>query len=158
MFSTRIPAAALLLGLAGLAPFIWGALLIVDLWPVEEALVPSFLTLPAVLEGDGRLIMVRYGGIILPFMAGVLWGFATRASGWQGAACYALSVLPALWWFFMPGSGVTSALVNLGIGFVALLLLDFMFQRWELAPPWWMILRVQLTLVVLICLGIGIWV
>jgi uncharacterized protein (DUF983 family) len=58
----------------------------------------------------------------------------------------------------MPGSGVTSALVNLGIGFVALLLLDFMFQRWELAPPWWMILRVQLTLVVLICLGIGIWV
>jgi hypothetical protein len=157
MFVTRIPAAALLLGLAGLAPFVWGALLIIDLWPVKEALVPGFVTLPAALEGDGRLILVRYGGIILPFMSGVLWGFATRAEGWQAAACYALSVLPALWWFLMPGGGVISALINLAIGFIALLLLDYMFQRWELAPPWWMTLRVQLTLAVLACLAIGIW-
>ena len=65
MFNTRIPAAALLLSLAGLAPFIWAALLVVDIWEVETAWVPDFLKLPQVLEGDGRLIMIRYGGIIL---------------------------------------------------------------------------------------------
>jgi SAM-dependent methyltransferase len=30
------------------------------------------------------------------------------------------SVLPALWWFFMPGTGVTSALTNLATGFIGL--------------------------------------
>lgn len=157
MFNSRIPAAAFLLGLAGLAPFIWAALLVLNIGDVQNAWVPSFLTLPQVLSGDGQLIMVRYGGIILPFMSGVLWGFATRASGVQAAACYGFSVLPALWWFFMPGTGVASALMNLAIGFLALLILDYMFQRWELAPAWWMTLRMQLTIVVLACLAIGIW-
>lgn len=157
MFRTRIPAAALLLSLAGLAPFIWAALLVIDIWEVETAWIPDFLRLPQVLEGDGRLIMLRYGGIILPFMSGVLWGFATNAAGWRAGAAFGLSVIPALWWFFMPGLGVQSALINLAIGFVALLFLDYMFQRWELAPPWWMSLRIQLTVVVLICLAVGVW-
>lgn len=157
MFRTRIPAAALLLSLAGLAPFIWAALLVIDIWEVETAWIPDFLRLPQVLEGDGRLIMLRYGGIILPFMSGVLWGFATNAAGWRAGAAFGLSVIPALWWFFMPGLGVQSALINLAIGFLALLILDYMFQRWELAPPWWMSLRIQLTVVVLICLAVGVW-
>ena len=147
----RIPPAALILGFAGLIPFIWGALLVLQLFEgVPDAM-------PAVLRGDGRLIMIRYGGIILPFMAGVLWGFATKAEGWQAASGYALSVLPALWWFFMPGAGPVSALTNLAIGFVALLLLDYAFVRWGLAPRWWMALRIQLTILVLVCLGIGVF-
>lgn len=148
---SRIPPAALLLGLAGLIPFIWGALLILDLFGVSSA------TLPDVLMGDGRLIMVRYGGIILPFMAGVLWGFATNATGAQAAVAFALSVIPALWWFFTLGSGPTSDLTNLATGFVGLLFLDFAFQRWGLAPSWWLTLRIQLTVIVVICLGIGIF-
>lgn len=148
---TRIPPAALLLGFAGLVPFLWGAILVLE--------VPGSATapLPDVLKGDGRLIMIRYGGIILPFMAGVLWGFATKASGAQAAAGYALSVIPALWWFFMPGSGVTSALTNLATGFVGVLFLDYAFYRWGLAPGWWMTLRIQLTVLVVICLGLGIF-
>jgi Protein of unknown function (DUF3429) len=147
----RIPAPALLLGLAGLLPFLWGALLVVgftggmDRW------------LPQTLSGDGRLIMIRYGGIILPFMSGVLWGFATKAEGRQAAVAYALSVLPALWWFFMPGTGYTSALINLASGFGGLLFLDYAFQRWALAPPWWMALRLQLSSVVLACIALGLW-
>lgn len=149
---TRIPPAALLLGLAGLVPFVWAALLVLQLFPgLNDA------PLPEVLRGDGRLIMIRYGGIILPFMAGVLWGFATRASGMQAAAAYALSVIPALWWFFMPGTGVTSALTNLTTGFIGLLLLDFAFVRWKLAPSWWMTLRIQLTVVVVVCLLVGLF-
>lgn len=150
MTPARIPPAALLLGFAGLIPFIWGAMVTLDLFGGLSA------QLPVVLRGDGRMIMVRYGGIILPFMAGVLWGFATRAEGGQAAVCYALSVVPALWWFFMPGSGPTSALTNLATGFVGLLLLDFAFSRWGLTPAWWMALRLQLTAIVLICLAAGI--
>lgn len=150
MTHSRIPPAALLLGFAGLLPFLWGALLHLDIWGAP----PDFL--PQVLSGDGRLIMLRYGGIILPFMAGVLWGFATKAEGVQAMAAYTLSVLPALWWFFMPGTGGQSALINLATGFLGLLILDFSFQRWGLAPAWWLRLRIQLTAVVLICLGIGI--
>ena len=149
---TRIPPAALLLGAAGLVPFIWAALLVLQLFPgLNDA------PLPNVLRGDGRLIMIRYGGIILPFMAGVLWGFATKAGGAQAAMAYGLSVIPALWWFFMPGTGVSSALVNLTSGFIGLLLLDYAFVRWGLAPRWWMTLRVQLTVVVTACLLIGIF-
>lgn len=147
----RTPPAAFLLGVAGLIPFVWAALLVLDLSGGFSR------PLPAVLSGDGRLVMIRYGGIILPFMAGVLWGFATRASGVQAMAAYALSVLPALWWFFMPGTGVTSALSNLTTGFIGLLFLDYAFFRWGLTPAWWMSLRIQLTVVVVICLLIGIF-
>tara|TARA_R110002110_G_scaffold147727_14_gene338467 strand:+ start:7336 stop:7794 length:459 start_codon:yes stop_codon:yes gene_type:complete len=151
MSITRIPPVALLLGLAGLIPFVWGALLVLGIW------APGSFEVPKVLSGDGRLVMIRYGGIILPFMSGVLWGFATRAEGAQAAMGYGFSVVPALWWFFMPGAGVISALINLATGFAGLLLLDYMFQRWHLAPAWWLTLRLQLTIVVLLCLGIGIW-
>ena len=145
----RIPPAALVLGFLGLIPFIWAALLVLEI--SEGVNTP----LPAILGGDGQLIMIRYGGIILTFMSGVLWGFAAQATGGQAAAAYSLSVIPALWWFFMPGSGPVSALSNLAIGYVALLILDYAFYRWELAPRWWMSLRIQLTILVLICLGIG---
>lgn len=148
---TRIPLSALVLGLAGLIPFLWAALLALGL--LNAANIP----LPPVLTGDGKLIMIRYGGIILPFMSGVLWGFATKASGPQAAVAYALSALPALWWFLMPGTGVMSALINLATGFVGLLILDFTYQRWGLAPKWWMTLRIILTTTVLLCLSIGIW-
>lgn len=144
-----IPSGALILGLAGLIPFFWGALLILGL---DAGRLP----LPAALQGDGRLVLLRYGGIILPFMSGVLWGFATKTTGARATMGYALSVLPALWWFFAPGTGPVSALTSLLSGFVALLLLDYAFWRWGLAPRWWMSLRLLLTTGVVLSLGIGI--
>ena len=147
---TRIPPAALLLGLAGLIPFIWAALLVLGVFPTAPD------AFPPQLKGDGRLIMLRYGGIILPFMAGVLWGFATRAeTQGQATAAFFLSVIPALWWFFMAGQGAQSDLINLAIGFVSVLVLDFFYSRWELAPRWWLPYRIQITAAVLICLAIG---
>ena len=144
-----IPSGALILGLAGLIPFFWGALLILGL-------DTGSLPLPAALQGDGRLVLLRYGGIILPFMSGVLWGFATKTTGARATMGYALSVLPARWWFFAPGTGPVSALTSLLSGFVALLLLDYAFWRWGLAPRWWMSLRLLLTAGVVLSLGIGI--
>ncbi|MGB3244066.1 MAG: DUF3429 domain-containing protein [Sulfitobacter sp.] len=147
----RIPPAALLLGIAGLAPFITGAMLSLE---YLNAGAGGF----SFLNGtDGPLIMLRYGVIILCFMSGALWGFATTAPGMQGTAAFALSVVPALWVFLNPGAQADAALINLMIGFSGLLLLDYAFHRWSLCPEWWMALRVPLTLVVLICLAIGVW-
>jgi hypothetical protein len=143
---TRPPFAPIALGLLGLIPFVCGALLTVGLFPETTF-----------LSQDGRLVLTRYGTIILCFMSGVLWGFATRATGPQATVAYALSVIPALWTFFQPGRSADEALINLMIGFLAVLLLDYAFSRWGLTPGWWMPLRLLLTAIVLICLCIGVW-
>ena len=143
---TRPPLAPLLLGLAGLLPFLWGALTTfsptLQVW-TAQTIGPRF---------SGPYIGLAYGQVILAFMSGVLWGFATRAEGQSAGTGYALSVIPALWAFFMVGGGPVGAAVNLIAGFLALLLLDAAFARWGLAPRWWMTLRVGLTGVVVLCL------
>lgn len=146
----EIPRSALALGLAGLLPFLWGALTV---------LFPEFgLQWMTRIGGRfvGPYIQIAYGTIILAFMSGVLWGFATRAEGRLAAAGYALSVIPALWAFFMVGGGPNSAAINLATGFAGLLLLDWFFWNVGLAPRWWMALRLPLTLVVLLCLAPGV--
>ena len=146
-----IPSAPLFLGLAGLIPFLWGALtyLLEPLaqWGVQN-LGPRFV---------GPYIQLFYGSVILSFMSGVLWGFATKASGKQAATGYTLSVIPALWAFFMTGGGPTTAGMNLIFGFLGLLILDYAFFAWNLAPRWWMSLRVLLTTIVIACLSIGVF-
>lgn len=147
---SRIPKAALWLGLAGLLPFVWGALLVLGLSP------STHWPLPRALLDDGHAVMLGYGGIILSFMAGVLWGFATRAQGPRAPLAYALSVLPALWWFLVPAASNGAAIINLMVGFLGLLLLDYLFAKWALTPPWWMALRMLLTAIVVVCLLVGL--
>jgi Protein of unknown function (DUF3429) len=147
---TRIPGAALWLGLAGLLPFLWGAA--TELSPAlgdwgSDVLGPRFV---------GPYVSLSYGTVILAFMSGVLWGFATRAEGQVEASGYALSVIPALWAFFFVGGGPVSAAIWLAAGFAGLLGLDWMFWRQGLAPAWWMRLRSGLTAVVLICLAVPV--
>lgn len=147
---TGIPRAPLILGLAGLIPFVWGALTVLS---------PELANVGARSFGPrfvGPYVQLFYGSVILSFMSGVLWGFATKASGAQAATGYALSVLPALWAFFMTGGGPVSAATNLIFGFLGLLMLDFAFARWGLTPPWWMSLRLLLTAVVVACLGVTV--
>ena len=146
----RIPFAALLLGLAGLIPFVWGAITVVfpdlALW-AARIIGPRFV---------GPYVQIAYGTVILAFMSGVLWGFATRTDGREAAVGYALSVLPALWAFFFVGGGPVSATLYLMFGFAGLLLLDFQFWRQGLAPPWWMQMRILLTVVVIGSLGVSV--
>ena len=141
-----IPRTPLLLGVAGLIPFAWGAASM--LWEplagwTARSLGPRFA---------GPYIQLAYGTVILAFMSGVLWGFATRAEGQVAATGYALSVVPALWAFLLVGGGPVSAGVYLIAGFVGILGLDWMFWWHGLAPRWWMHLRLLLTAVVVLCL------
>ncbi len=84
-------------------------------------------------------------------------GYATKAEGSQAATGYALSVIPALWAFFMTGGGPVSAGTNLIFGFAGLLILDYAFSSWRLTPDWWMPLRILLTVIVIICLAVGVF-
>lgn len=145
-----IPRPALFLGLSGLLPFLWG---------VATLLSPTLAQATLDLIGPrfiGPFVLIAYGVVILCFMSGVLWGFAARGAElhWTG---YALSVAPALWAFFFVGGGPIQALTALMTGFVVLLVIDLQFSRWGLTPPWWMQLRLILTIGVVLCLAAGLW-
>lgn len=147
---TAIPRSALILGLAGLIPFLWGAANV--LFPATVGWGGQFLS-PLFM---GTYVSLTYGVVILSFMSGVLWGFATKAEGPTAGLGYALSVIPALWAFFMVNGDPGDAAVNLFAGFAGLLMLDYSFARQGLAPVWWMKLRLLLTGVVLACLAVPI--
>jgi hypothetical protein len=142
-----IPPAALTLGLAGLIPFLWAAL--THLSPALAGWALGIMP-PGYV---GAYLGLTYGAVILAFMSGVLWGFATRADGRQAAVAYGLSVIPALWVFFAVRDGTDGAVIRLMAGFVGLLMLDASFAAQGLAPVWWMRLRILLTVVVVACLG-----
>lgn len=144
----RIPRPALLLGLAGLIPFLWSAATYLS--PALSSAAGQWLS-PMFL---GSYVGVTYGTLILSFMSGVLWGFATKAEGREAAVAYTLSVIPALWAFLMVTDASDTSAIFLAAGFVGLLLLDAMFSAWGLAPAWWLRLRVMLTVVVLACLAV----
>ena len=142
----QIPRSALVLGLAGLIPFLWGAATLL----VPELAVAGINSIGSRFVGP--YVQLFYGSVILAFMSGVLWGFATKAEGRVAAAGYALSVIPALWAFLMTGGGPVTAAINLIFGFLGLLGLDWLFWRQGLAPAWWMRLRILLTAVVILTL------
>jgi hypothetical protein len=142
-----VPRPALLLGFAGLLPFLWGVatLYSADLLQVGmDTLGPRFV---------GPFVLNNYGQIILAFMSGVIWGFAARAEGEVRALGFGLSVIPALWAFFFVGAGAVASATYLIAGYLGLLLIDWFFWRNGLAPAWWMALRVPLTAVVCLCLA-----
>ena len=142
---TQAPRAALILGLAGLLPF---------LWSVGTEMSPTLAEFGLRWMGPrflGPYVGLAYGTVILSFMSGALWGFAARAEVNAGLF-YALSVIPALWAFLFVGGGPVSASIYLAAGFVGLLGLDWFFDQQGLTPPWWIGLRLGLTAVVVACL------
>ena len=145
---TRIPTPALILGLAGLAPFVYGALSV--LWPAAGGLGESWS-----VNHSGRALLQIYGIVILCFMAGVIWGFAAKAQGQEATRFYVLSIIPAIFVFLTAFTEPRASLVMLIIGFLSLLAIDHSAARLGLAPDWWMRLRLLLSTIVVICLAIG---
>ncbi len=148
MTAPRVPAAAALLGAAGLLPFLWSAA--THLSPALAGWAAAYLP-PMFL---GAYVGLTYGTVILSFMSGVLWGFATKG---DGALPYALSVIPALWVFFTVTDGSDLSSIYLIAGFAGLLMLDTTFAAQGLTPPWWMRLRLPLTAVVILSLAVPLF-
>lgn len=141
-----IPRAALLIGVAGLVPFAWGALTVLS----DPLAAWSVRTMGA--RFTGPYIGVFYGAVILAFNSGILWGFAARTRGGTAALGYLLAVPPAFWAFYSTGGGHQAAALNLCIGFLGILGLDAFFSRYGLAPSWWMAFRIPLSLAAVSCL------
>jgi len=146
----KIPTGALILGLSGVLPFAWGAVTLLS----EEAFNFGIENFGARFVGP--LIQLSYGVIILCFMSGVLWGFATKMDEKNGSLGYILSVLPVIWAFLSMGRGPISDTISLIVGFLAVLLIDRHFYLLKLTPLWWMNLRIPLTFLVISLLGLGI--
>lgn len=146
----RIPAAPLLFGLLLAAPFLWGAatLLSGDLarWGAARIGAPYI----------GPNLQLFLAPVMLPFMAGALWGLAARTSGARALVAMLLAAAPALWMFLTGGGGAASLGVNLIFGFAGVLLLDFAFSRWGLAPPWWLPLRLWVNLSAIAALALTV--
>jgi hypothetical protein len=147
---SKIPTGALILGLSGVIPFAWGAVTLIS----EEAFNFGIENFGARFVGP--LIQLSYGVIILCFMSGVLWGFATKMDEKNGSLGYILSIVPALWAFLSMGRGPVSDTISLIVGFLAVLLIDKHFYLLKLTPLWWMNLRIPLTFLVISLLGLGI--
>ncbi|MEM6409865.1 MAG: DUF3429 domain-containing protein [Pseudomonadota bacterium] len=145
----RIPFSAFALGLGGLVPFVWGAASAAFPGPFGQilgSLSPAFV---------GTALLSVYGTIILSFMSGVIWGFATKSEGRPADAAYLLSVMPAIYALALLPAPVPAGLIGLAIGFAALLVVDYWAYREGIAPGWWMKLRLLLTAIVVVCLGVG---
>ena len=142
-----IPNAPLLLSLAGLAPFFWGALTLAN----TNLMAWGQMWLGTGLVGTQ--VQISYSAVIMSFMSGVLWGFSTKTTQLKAAICYTLSVLPALAVFFLVSTNPENKIEFLMVGFCLLIVLDLIFSKLDLTPPWWLRLRTVITSLVLLCLS-----
>jgi hypothetical protein len=146
---TDVPRAAILWGILGLAPFLYGVALI---WTQPETL-PTF---GLVEEGPrgGAQVLERFGAAILAFMGGCLWGFSSSGR-MPTAVTLGGAAIPAFIAFVAIQPNPALSCIWLAFGFVVLQGLDVLYSRAGLAPDYWLSLRLPLTAVVMACLLIG---
>lgn len=136
------PKLALLLGYAGLVPFVTGAL---GIWVTPEGW--RVLVLSALLD---------YAAVILAFMGAIHWGLAMRAehAGEPAQIQLGLSVIPPLlgWLAISGGMPVSLALPMCLLAFGGLYIADMRAVKLGLAPKWYPSLRRPLTIVVCVSL------
>ncbi|MCL7463177.1 DUF3429 domain-containing protein [Pseudomonas sp. NW5] len=146
----RPPQLAWLLGLAGLIPFVSGAL---GVWVTPAGW--RTLVLEALLD---------YAALILAFMGAIHWGLALRGESGdlRTQLQLGLSVIPPLLGWLAIAFGVPAllAIPLLLLSFVGLYLADLRAIALGLAPVWYARLRLPLTLIVSLSLLVawaGVW-
>ncbi|MDO9625658.1 MAG: DUF3429 domain-containing protein [Pseudomonas sp.] len=137
-YAEKPPQLAVLLGVAGLLPFVSGAL---GIWVIPLGWRPF------VLEA-----LLDFSALILAFMGAIHWGLAMRAEETDEHAQIqlGLSVIPPLlgWLAISVGLPMELALPTLLIAFVGLYFADVHAVKLGLAPRWYSSLRMPLTVVV----------
>ena len=136
---------AFALALSGAIPFVVGA--VAQWWPILLGNY-AYLALPALLW---------YGAVILSFLGGIRWGLALRVlQPKRRIRLMILSVVPSLLgWFalFLPSQ---FALVALMIGFAGQGAWDTWTAEHSGAPPWFITLRVILSIIVVTALLVAL--
>ncbi|MCZ4322671.1 DUF3429 domain-containing protein [Pseudomonas anguilliseptica] len=140
--ASQPPKLALLLGYAGLVPFVTGAL---GIWVTPEGW--RVVVLAALLD---------YAAVILAFMGAIHWGPAMRAENASEPAQIQLGlsvVPPLLGWLAISGGMPTSLALPLCLlAFGGLYTADLRAVKLGLAPQWYPSLRQPLTIIV--CLSL----
>ena len=141
----RLPASAILLGIAGLLPLLGCAV--------------AAILLPDPKGATYLAALINYAAVILAFLGAVHWGFALTAMPPRVVgARLSLGVLPALiGWIALLLQGAVGpmpAIALLAGGFAATVLTEQSLRRQGLVSPGYMWLRWALSSVVLIVLGI----
>lgn len=141
-----LPPIAILLGAAGLIPFVLGSL--------------AALSLEGDLATRSLLALSAYGAVILAFLGGVHWGFGLQPGPDQPARVqrmrFGLGVVPSLigWagllvtFIGLPKTG----LLVLTAGFVLTTIAEARAAAAGLVPTGYMLLRWVLSIVVIVCL------
>lgn len=141
----RPPPLALGLGLAGLVPFVGGAL---GLWVIPDA-------------WRGRVMeeLLSYAAVILAFMGAIHWGLAMRAdeSSDKAPIQLGLSVIPPLLGWFALSLPINLGLPVFFLAFACLYFADLWAVNHGLAPVWYPALRKPLSIVVVLSLAVA-WV
>lgn len=92
--------------------------------------------------------VAAYGAVILSFVGGAHWGFASLRMGYQpdvSSRLLLLSVVPSLVGWAALLLPAPWSLAVLGMAFAALLFLDRWSAARSLAPGWWLRLRAPLS-------------
>ena len=129
---TTAPRSALILGLAGLIPFLWGALTIFV--PNLQALGGS-QPRPALCRALYPAVL-RLSDLVLH--VGCTLGLCDQDNRRSSRRSLHFVHGAGALGVFMTGGGPVGASTNLAFGFAGLLMLDYTFFKWQLTPPWWM--------------------
>ena len=147
---TRVPFPVLFLGWLGLVPFVYGVTMIFS----EPGTLPTFGFFASSPEG-GAHVLERFGAVILGFMGGCLWGFASGKDRTPSLALLTATIVPAFIAFIAIQPNPALSCLWLAFGFVVLQAIDVVFQRVGVTPDYWLSLRLPLTAGVMTCLLIG---
>jgi hypothetical protein len=136
---TRMSPSTRALGAAGLLPLV--------------GVVAVLLTGPdQALRAAALIIGHAYAALILSFLGGLWWGLAAAAGDRAPRWLWAAAVVPSLWAFATLGLvglgllGIEAALALTGAGLWLALFVDRTLVAQQLAPRWWMALRLPLSL------------
>lgn len=132
---TTVPASAVLLGIAGLIPFIGFAALSVSGSDGGLGLIGL----------SPRTILSAYGAVIASFLGGIRWGVAAaRGAGW---ADYLLAIVPSLLAWAALAAPAPWDLRVLGVLVLVWGVVDQDLARRGLVPVWMSRLRLALSVV-----------
>lgn len=126
-------------------------------WLGLAGLLPQIAAVAVVFGGDTAshfsavALGYAYAALILSFLGGLWWGIAAAAPEapewlWVAAVVPSLVALASAipWAIGAPWPG--PSLIVLGVALIGALGVDLLLVRQGLAPPWWMSLRLPLSL------------